>query len=673
MRASVSAKVSFTPLPQWNNGQPHKRMKSFTSSRTLHPPPPRSGRLPRPNRRQIFLALVLVAIIYLLRLPTFDLLPQIPAPYLPRFVSSPVEAGPVVVSQPPHWIHEGADGSVVVGERDWEQDGHPIRKLMDDARLKWDTQLARQSKTLEQAVETYKTRYGRAPPKGFDAWWKFARANDVLIVDDYDQIHTSITPFLALDPVFLGTRLSQLLTKEGFSYELQVRRNLAVNVTGERLKSNRALEMAKLLDGFRQFLPDDFGEGSGSLGEPGGDDGLVKLSVSDHDLGSRIMGEEFRNRMMGLAERGAHIDQEQLKVMEDTSRKGAMADGLLKACSWRSLSDRKPFKEAAIFTERDDFSEIAVVAPISFVKDPLKSFDFCHNPSIVPYHASYARNQVRTPKLHPQFVLSKIAQSPQILMAPMVAFQNKTSGVTSWEEKTNNKVFWRGSTTGGHYEKKNDFNWRNSHRVRLNALANAHGDSHTDVLVETGYDESDRKVSMKRLHARELNEHLFDVGITAIAQCQESDGTCDEMRDEIKLGGYVTPSETLLYRYALDIDGNGWSSRFRRLVALGQVVFKITIYPEWNTEWLTPWLHYVPVGLDLSDLYHTSTFFIGAPGVSEGNPDLGKVISEAGLDFVEKHWRWQDMQAYMFRLILEYRRAMAHDRDAMSMGGSLML
>lgn len=186
----------------------------------------------------------------------------------------------------------------------------------------------------------------------------------------------------------------------------------------------------------------------------------------------------------------------------------------------------------------------------------------------------------------------------------MVAFQNKTSGVTSWEEKTNNKVstsrlfvsplcyladsflfslldqvFWRGSTTGGHYEKKNDFNWRNSHRVRLNALANAHGDSHTDVLVETGYDESDRKVSMKRLHARELNEHLFDVGITAIAQCQESDGTCeffgvefetkereaelvlgrsffpsgDEMRDEIKLGGYVTPSETLLYRYALDM------------------------------------------------------------------------------------------------------------------------
>lgn len=71
------------------------------------------------------------------------------------------------------------------------------------------------------------------------------------------------------------------------------------------------------------------------------------------------MGEEFRSRMMGLAERGgcesislsldtillrrrkadrvassalpflSDIQEEQLKVLEDTSRKGAKADGLL--------------------------------------------------------------------------------------------------------------------------------------------------------------------------------------------------------------------------------------------------------------------------------------------------------------------------------------------------------
>ena len=30
---------------------------------------------------------------------------------------------------------------------------------------------------------------------------------------------------------------------------------------------------------------------------------------------------------------------------------------------------------------------------------------------------------------------------------------------------------------------------------------------------------------------------------------------------------------------------------------------QVTIYPEWNSEWLTPWVHYVPVKLDLSDVY----------------------------------------------------------------------
>jgi len=31
----------------------------------------------------------------------------------------------------------------------------------------------------------------------------------------------------------------------------------------------------------------------------------------------------------------------------------------------------------------------------------------------------------------------------------------------------------------------------------------------------------------------------------------------------------------------LDVDGNGWSSRFHRLLMSGSVVVKATIYPEW--------------------------------------------------------------------------------------------
>jgi len=47
---------------------------------------------------------------------------------------------------------------------------HPIYELIRDAEKKWQDKLDRQSRSLEDAVEEYKRRYRRAPPKGFDVW-----------------------------------------------------------------------------------------------------------------------------------------------------------------------------------------------------------------------------------------------------------------------------------------------------------------------------------------------------------------------------------------------------------------------------------------------------------------------------------------------------------------------
>jgi hypothetical protein len=63
----------------------------------------------------------------------------------------------------------------------------------------------------------------------------------------YDQIHTSITPFLALDPALLASRLDQLLKEEPFSYELQIRRHAPVNITGDRSDKPRPIQIQQLL------------------------------------------------------------------------------------------------------------------------------------------------------------------------------------------------------------------------------------------------------------------------------------------------------------------------------------------------------------------------------------------------------------------------------------------
>lgn len=43
----------------------------------------------------------------------------------------------------------------------------------------------------------------------------------------------------------------------------------------------------------------------------------------------------------------------------------------------------------------------------------------------------------------------------------------------------------------------------------------------------------------------------------------------------------------------LDVDGNGWSSRYHHLLLSGSAVIKSTIYPGWHSDWLTPWVHYI--------------------------------------------------------------------------------
>lgn len=51
---------------------------------------------------------------------------------------------------------------------------HPIYRLIKDARDEWDAKKQRQSRTLLEAVNEYKSRNeGRAPPKGFEKWWRF--------------------------------------------------------------------------------------------------------------------------------------------------------------------------------------------------------------------------------------------------------------------------------------------------------------------------------------------------------------------------------------------------------------------------------------------------------------------------------------------------------------------
>ncbi|KAF6762134.1 hypothetical protein DFP72DRAFT_878086 [Ephemerocybe angulata] len=138
---------------------------------------------------------------------------------------------------------------------------------------------------------------------------------------------------------------------------------------------------------------------------------------------------------------------------------------------------------------------------------------------------------------------------------------------------------------------------------------------------------------------------------------------CERLRDVYEFRKVHDGKMQGRYKFVMDVDGNGWSSRFKRLITSNACIFKATIYPEWYTDRIAPWVHFVPVQLDLSDLLDSLYFFRGDPSGNNGHLDLAEKIALAGREWSLKYWRRADMTAYMFRLFLEYARVMHADRD----------
>lgn len=124
-----------------------------------------------------------------------------------------------------HSTHNSLDAYPDVERRPWLVDGtftspfsktsqaiteHPISKLMTKAEQNFRDLLSRQSRTLYAAVKEYKRRYHRDPPKGFDDWWRFARDNNVKLVDEYDGLVDDLAPFWEISGQELRRRAMQV-------------------------------------------------------------------------------------------------------------------------------------------------------------------------------------------------------------------------------------------------------------------------------------------------------------------------------------------------------------------------------------------------------------------------------------------------------------------------------
>jgi len=124
------------------------------------------------------------------------------------------------------------------------------------------------------------------------------------------------------------------------------------------------------------------------------------------------------------------------------------------------------------------------------------------------------------------FQSSKLNGNGEIVTTPLDYYLNASDpqqrkGFISWDEKTTAKLHWRGSTTGDWYTHRENYNWRNSHRMRLHKLTHAEKGTR-DIYVKSrrtgGWE-------MQTWEAGKVNKAYMDVGLVAGA-IQVGSGVC---------------------------------------------------------------------------------------------------------------------------------------------------
>jgi hypothetical protein len=299
----------------------------------------------------------------------------------------------------------------------------------------------------------------------------------------------------------------------------------------------------------------------------------------------------------------------------------------------------------------------------SFIVSHTASMDICAHPEIIAMHGLTAGKDHYVKSLDAMFCISKTTLHADVLGVPPERVVTAADvPLIPWEEKTSDRLLWRGGNTAIHYA--TNIPWQMTQRVRMIELTNAHTGTSTVLSPPGKMGAGTVGAAASTEPNASLNNRLMDVGFVGKPiQCDKTDGTCEDIAERYTFKNKVTLNDFDHSKYLFDMDGNGWSARFQRLMMSGSLVFKSTVLPEWWNDRAQSWVHYVPVKLDYTDLYDSMAFFHGDEEGQGGEDELAKQIAHAGRDWSERYYRQEDMTAYVFRLYLEWARLQSSGRN----------
>jgi len=520
---------------------------------------------------------------------------------------------------------------------------HPIQFLIAEAEKEFAATKARQSKTLGQAVAEYRRRYGMPPPPNFDIWFEFAQNNSVKLIDEFDTIHESITPFWGLKPATIRARAAEALGFNNALLGVQIRNGGITHIEGGGEWQQNAT--AGMMQKFVQWLPD------------------MDLCFNLHDESRVVVPHDDMARLVRKAKevnmpatnartpRNAFTEKPRGlndgKGFENTklTRFNIFAHQPTWTHSRMSCPPDSPARRLEEEEMKDDISRYGL-GDLGFIYNVTAMSDICYSPSLRSTFGFFERPNAYNivHDLFPIFSQSKISSYADILYPSPWYWYEKVSYNESldkpWDEKAD-KFYWRGSTTGGF---SRNGGWRRQHRQRFVQKINAVDKA--KILVKSGSGNNEKWET--QVVPRGEYRDLMDVYFSGVGQCDKGD--CAAQQNLFSIKGHAEQEDAWGYKFLLDMDGNAFSGRFYAFLKSKSLVFKWAIFREWHLEWLKPWAHYIPLSLQGEDWLEAVKHFAGS---ESGQKEAARLANQQRI-WANSTLRHEDMEVWFFRLLLEY-------------------
>ncbi|CAG7920250.1 unnamed protein product [Penicillium olsonii] len=536
---------------------------------------------------------------------------------------------------------------------------HPVLQLTRNAQSSFNATLAKQSQTLKQAVSEYKRRYKMPPPPGFDHWYNFAREKNTVLIDEFDVIYHALLPFWGLEPSVLRARTREDLgnSDNGFM-SISIRKGRAFCASSTQLYQR--VGTINMLESFAKWLPD--------MDLPFNEHDEPRVVAAHEELSQRVsLGKEAHGRLSQVSRPSDDYTVSYPFLDEPPPVSQTRYKSLQFQNNWAySTLSCPPDSPARDFDGHAvDESASYAIEPLGFIFNQTAFSDVCKSPSLQHRLGLFESPHTLklTNELTPVFSTS-MPSSFQDIPVPSTWYHEKMASFDEesdidWTDKTR-QLYWRGGNTGGHTD---EHTWRNTLRQRV--IGNLTHPSSTQYVLRPadanhhGINHSASGWTTQEIQQGQYDKHL-NLKFTTISHCEES---CDSQTKFF--GGEAEvdePSKAWNYRYLLDMDGWAYSGRFYSFMNSKSLPLKVSLFREWHQDILIPWVHYVPLNKDADEIVELLRYFEYDPMGST----IAQTIATEGKSWAERALRNEDMEVYMFRLLLEYGRLQDDDRERLA-------